>query len=677
MKGAGLQSHWPRWPVTLAVVAVIIVGGSAAVAKWPHAWWWLVAVMAAATAVIPPALAALSQISQRRLEIGRAVRAGFQGTIGVGGRELPTVGTAELEARVNQTVLPIPYIRRDEEDTVRAQLRKGRPVLLIGSSMVGKTKMAARVIAEEFSSWPVAIPDSKTALTDLDAKDVTLQETVIWLDDLDRLIGADGITDGALRRLAAAGNVIVATIRSRAYDQFQPSDQLKLPQWDVLSVFEHVFISRNLTEREQQRLGDAVPDQAIRDRIRVVGLGEYVGAARQVAEVLQLGAAGTEPLGYALILAAADWRRCGMTRPIPLSVLAQLTKPHLDERGQALLADQDAFKTGLAWSTRTINPNVSILQPAGADTYILYDYALDLISAQETPVPDSNWAEIITNVNAVELVTLGWTAENTYHLHEIAAEAYRKAMRSGHAAAVPRAALGLGVLLYQQGDVQGAQDAYQKVIDFGDNDKAPVAALVLGALLAEQGNVQGAQDAYQKVIDSGDNDQAPLAAKFLGALLAEQGDVPGAKLAYQKAIDSQHKDAGPDAALRLGELLREQGDVPGAKLAYQQAIDSQHEDAAPRAALRLGDLLRERGDVPGAKNAYQQAIDSQHKDAAPVAAVSLGALLMAQGDVPGAQVACQRAIDSQHEDAAPLAAEMLRYLLQGEGTSSKPPQPTG
>jgi MoxR-like ATPase len=65
---------------------------------------------------------------------------------------------AGLEARVHQTVLPIPYIRRDEEDTIRAHLRARHPVLLIGSSMVGKTKMAARVIAEEFSSWPVAIP---------------------------------------------------------------------------------------------------------------------------------------------------------------------------------------------------------------------------------------------------------------------------------------------------------------------------------------------------------------------------------------------------------------------------------------------------------------------------------------------------------------------------------------
>ena len=112
-----------------------------------------------------------------------------------------------------------------------------------------------------------------------------------------------------------------------------------------------------------------------------MGLGEYVGAAGQVAEALKLGAAGADSLGYALVLAAADWRRCGMTRPVPASVLAPLAEPHLDQRGQARLADQDAFNAGLAWATRDINPNVSLLQPAGTDSYSVYDYALDLISA--------------------------------------------------------------------------------------------------------------------------------------------------------------------------------------------------------------------------------------------------------------------------------------------------------
>src|SRR6266702_1730029 len=73
---AGLRSRWPRWQVTATAVGVIIAGGAAAVAKWPHAWWWLAVVTAAAAALAPPALAAASQASQRRREDARAARAG-------------------------------------------------------------------------------------------------------------------------------------------------------------------------------------------------------------------------------------------------------------------------------------------------------------------------------------------------------------------------------------------------------------------------------------------------------------------------------------------------------------------------------------------------------------------------------------------------------------------------
>jgi tetratricopeptide (TPR) repeat protein len=332
-----------------------------------------------------------------------------------------------------------------------------------------------------------------------------------------------------LRRLAGAGNIIVGTIRARAYDQFRPSDQLRFPEWDVLSVFEHVFISRDLSQKEQERLARAVDDPDVRDRIRTVGLGEYVGAARQVAEALKLGAAGTDPLGYALVQAAADWRRCGMSRPIPVSMLVPLAKLRLDQRDQARLADRDAFGAGLAWATRDINPNVALLQVGGIDSYIVYDYALDLISASDTPIPNSSWAVIMTNADPPELINLGHTASVIYHRDETAAQAWHKAVNSGHADAAPIAAMSLGTLLQEQGDMRSAKDAYQKAIDSGHAAAAAGAAFCLGDLLHEQGDMRSAKDAFQKAIDSGHATLAPGAAVFLGrALLAEQGDVPGA-----------------------------------------------------------------------------------------------------------------------------------------------------
>jgi hypothetical protein len=380
----------------------------------------------------------------------------LKGATGKSGNRLAHAGNAELGTRVNPTVLAVPYIRRDMEEVICAHLRREQPVLLVGSSMVGKTRMAAQIIQREFGNRPVAIPDTKAALADLDARDITLRDTVIWLDDIDRLIGSGGISDRALRRLADAGNIIVATIRAKAYDQFRPSDQLRPPEWDVLNVFEKITISRELTGSEQQRLADAVHDQSIRERIRSAGLGEYVGGCWQIAEALQLGQAGTDPIGYAVVQGAADWRRCGMIRPVPAQVLPLLAGPHLDQRCQARLADPDAYSQGLTWATRNINPNVSLLQPAGTG-YSVFDYALDLIIQQATLIPASNWDTIIAQADPTELVELGYTAEITHHRTSTAIEAFRKAASSGHADAAPIAAANLEVLLAERGGVEDAK----------------------------------------------------------------------------------------------------------------------------------------------------------------------------------------------------------------------------
>ncbi len=519
-----LRSYRPHWRTTALVAGVIVAGGAGAVIKWPHAWWWLVVVTAAAAAMAPLALTGLSEASQRRREAARTARAALQETTGTDGSILPTAENADLEARVHHMVLALPYIHRDEEETIRAHLRAGHPVLLIGTSMVGKTKMAARVIAEEFRSWPVAIPDSRTALADLDASDISLHNSVIWLDDIDRLIGVHGITDGALRRLAAAGNILVGTIRTGAYEQFRPSSQFRPPEWDVLRVFEHVFVSRDLTEKEEERLASAVEDPGIRDRIQTVGLGEYVGAAGQVAETLKLGATNPDSLGYALVLGAADWRRCGMTRPVPLSVLASLAEPHLDQRRRPRLADQEALSTGLSWATREISPGVSLLRPNEDNSYVIYDYALDLISIEGKPIPDTSWAVIIGIAENSELIRLGHAANAYDDLADSTRQAFTKAASLSDPRAAPMAAFSLGFQLERQGNSEGAKSAFQRAIDSGYVPAKSMAAVSLGILLQSEGDTEGAEAGFRQAIDSGDTHIAAKAASNLGVLLQGKGD---------------------------------------------------------------------------------------------------------------------------------------------------------
>lgn len=324
----------------LAASAVVVAAGAAAVAVWPHAWPWLAAGTAVIAAVAPVTVPALTAAQQRRTDKARVARQVLQGTAGTA---LPLVkDTAELDARVHRAVLPIAYVRRDVEDGARQLLESGRPVLLVGSSMVGKTQMAVMLIRGMFAGRGIAIPDSIGALASLDAADVVLRGSVIFLDDINRLIGTGGISDGTLRRLAAAGNAIVGTIRAAEYDRYQPTDQLRPAEWDVLSVFERVFVSRELSEDEEDRLTEAVTDRDVRERISRAGLGEYVGAAVHIEEALRLGPS-VNPVGYATVQGAADWQRAGMSTPVPASVLPALAAPHLAARHRAALADQPTY----------------------------------------------------------------------------------------------------------------------------------------------------------------------------------------------------------------------------------------------------------------------------------------------------------------------------------------------
>jgi tetratricopeptide (TPR) repeat protein len=462
-----------------------------------------------------------------------------------------------------------------------------------------------------FADQGIVIPDSRGALAALDAADIAVHDSVIFLDDIERLIASGGITDGALRRLAAARNAIVGTIRAVEYDRYKPTDQLRPPEWDVLNVFDRVFVARALSATEADRLTMAVRDNEIRGRIIRAGLGEYVGAAEHIEEALRLGPS-VNPAGYALVRGAADWQRAGMNAPVPTSVLPALAEPHLSVRDHAHLDDEEAYKAALRWATREINPTTALLQREEAGCFSVHDYALDVMSREADPIPGSIWSVVMEHASPPDLVSIGYRAHVVFHEPQIAEEAWRKAIDSRDPKAAPLAAFNLGISLRERGDVEGARTALQRAADSGHVDAAPMAALNLGVLLLrEKGDVEGARIAYQQAIDSGHSEYAPEALINFGTLLLrEKGDVEGARVAYQRAIDSGHADAAPRAAFNLGILLGEQGDVEAARAAYQQAIDSGHADASPRAAINLGTFLQRRENHATAQKTDQQGVDS-------------------------------------------------------------------
>lgn len=616
--------------VTAAVACVLVAVCAALVARWPHAWLWVVTTFVVITAITSNQLPKISDVLATRAQSSRIARGSLQGTSGHRDAALPTVEGNELEVRVHRAVIEIPYIRRDKEKAVQDLLIAGRPVLVVGSSMVGKTKMTTAVVRDLFPGKRLVVPDSVGVLAALDNADISIRDAVVWLDDIDRLIGPGGVTDGALRRIAA-NNVVIATIRSGEYDRYQPTAQLRTPAWDVISVFEKVFIERSLTVRERERLSDAIVEPEVRSRIERVGLGEYVGAADRISDALLVGPS-VSPIGYALVLGAADWRRSGMRRPIPVPLLRDLAMAHLDDRGRMDITDPQVFDTGLTWAKRDINPTVALLSQVTPDSFEIFDYALDLISSLGQPIPDATWRLLIDNASPNEALTLAFAAAVGPGHQHVMTEAFRKAMTSDVASVAADGALGLGLTLMQLG------------------------------------NLEEAMDAMRRALASGLPEAAPPAAAMLGMMALRRGDMNESASFFEEAMVSDHPAAGPLGILGGLMVMMENDDENGANRLLERMSSSNDPAKAALAKAMTVLVMAGRRQVDETKRGVSEVLESGEFDADSITAYMFGAALLHIGDIEGARGVWNEMLTSTDSFIAQLAASSLE-VLAAEGSA--------
>ncbi|MGW5744536.1 tetratricopeptide repeat protein [Amycolatopsis sp. NPDC003861] len=354
------------------------------------------------------------------------------------------------------------------------------------------------------------------------------------------------MTAGLIQRLRAS-NWIVATLRAYEWDRFQPADQLRPPEWDVLRLFKLVLLDRDRDRPTDEDLRQAVPDENIRERIARVGIGEYVGAAQHVRDQLTVGESAN-PLGYALVAGAADWSRVGLTRPVPAELLRRLAEARLTGRRRDELNDDEKYRAGLEWATREINPTVSLLEPADG-TYRVYDLALDhLATATDRIVPAATWQLAIDEAAADELASVGYQAM-IHDLPDNAAAAWRKAANAGD----PSAMCNLGVLLQKRGDTDEAEHWYRQAANTGET----VSMYNLGLLLAKQGDADEAEHWYRQAAEAGQ----PQAMQVLAVLLAERGGTDEAEHWHRQAASAGHHEAMHS----LSVLLEARGDINEAR----------------------------------------------------------------------------------------------------------------
>lgn len=539
------------------------------------------------------------------------------------------------------------FVERDAFGELCGLIEALQPVLVVGPSMAGKSRLAAEAVRKIY-------PDRKTLMTvsgqvlmkvlDSGARPVNC---VIWMEDFERFL-SEGLTAARVEQLHEDNNALVATMRTSERIKFNSINEIKQPGWNVLLLFGELVLDGHLSANELRQLdGSSYAD--IIPQASQHGLAGYLGNANAVWERFQLGK--TEcPLGWASVLACADWYR--ITRgPITDSCLEELAPAYLAVHQRDGSLDRRA---ALDWAQQPQGTSIRLLNPAADGSWLVFDYVQDRLTLEAGPVPAELWETLKRNVLTPEQGFVG--ASSAYQAKQIgtAEILWQRTLATGHSDAAPRSVFGLGTLNDGRDNSAAAEDAYQAAIATKHPDAAAPAALALGLLRAKLGNAKGAEAAYEQAIAFRHTDVYPRAALSLGLLRQEHGDQCGARQAYALAINSQDPDVTPRAALALGGLLQK-ADPTGAEKSYQVAIASRHPDAAPRAALACGALFEKDGRPSMAAAAYQVAIDANHPDSAANAAFALGGLREEHGDLVAAAEAYQLAVDSQHGEYGPRA----------------------
>ena len=108
--------------------------------------------------------------------------------------DLRTVAETALDDfRVQPARVELAYVVRDRHQDLHDRLLKdSRPVLVVGHSMAGKTRMAYEVVRSLYAGWPVWIPERPDGLALL-LPDGVPQRTVVWLDDLESYLTAAAV----------------------------------------------------------------------------------------------------------------------------------------------------------------------------------------------------------------------------------------------------------------------------------------------------------------------------------------------------------------------------------------------------------------------------------------------------------------------------------------------------
>ncbi len=282
------------------------------------------------------------------------------------------VGKKLNELRVHNSDRDISeFLPRDIQEELTQNIERCTPVLIVGPSMSGKTRLVVETVRKHYPSTPVWFPKGDDDIQRLvDAAQGPRRGSIIILDDVDRFLSNQTLPLGQLNAWIREPCIVIATMMRSSYIPWRDGTKDKLPGWDVVNRFTLLQMNASLTEDEKVALlSSSYANLAA--AVEKVGLAPLLGGAPKVRQRLEEGRE-QHLWGYALVRAAADWRRVG---------LGPATKTQIQEVAlvfkDTIAWDDPDWEEAWAWASQELNDTVSLIRQTGSREWEVLDLVAD------------------------------------------------------------------------------------------------------------------------------------------------------------------------------------------------------------------------------------------------------------------------------------------------------------
>jgi tetratricopeptide (TPR) repeat protein len=455
-----------------------------------------------------------------------------------------------------------PYVPREIDDAIRASLREGGLTVIIGPAAAGKSRTAFEAALQTCSDHLLIapVPGCLAELLELGWPGEQGRPVLLWLDRLERFATTESrhllrlLDSTRSTRIASA----VGTIRLEDFERLT-SPSLADPSVSALLAQRPSFpLLADLTESERKVAQELYPGQD-----NLARLGEHFVAASRLRERFELARIGRTE-GFAVAMAAIQWRMCGMTRRIRVTELEALYAVYLPERPGHVETTKD-YLQGVRWATDVSDGVPLVVERGGSGDpeFEVVDYILSVVesdaSSDVSRVPDAMWAKVVSFAAPVELVTIAKAAIGNNRF-DVAARALQSALAADKLDARADAAHTYAWVLREEGGPEAEIcQLYELAISTGGPAEGRQSRFSLASFLWQQGRPGEAESLYRQIaseVADASPDEARLVAWSqvnLARLLDQVGRRDDAVAAYELAVRGGSSIA-EGAAHRLDQL---------------------------------------------------------------------------------------------------------------------------